>query len=652
MRHLLILIWALLAPTFASAQSEAEVGALLSQALEAADKEDWQRAERLVGRIPDPSAEVLLEWTRLRAGEGEFEDYQAFLQSNADWPGLQLLRRRGEASIQPFFRASTVIDYFKEIPPQSGTGSLRLAEALISTGRPQATEAEAKRAWTEMTLTLEEERAIAAAYPVVVSDFSRTRLNNLLWRGQINTARRMLSRVDDGYRRLAEARIALQTEANGVDAIIGKVPETWADHPGLLYDRFQWRIKKGRWDDAQAFILEVAQTGTKLGQPDKWSNRRRGFARRAMRAGDFNDAYLIATRHELRQGSHYADLEWLAGYIKLTKQNQPGIALGHFTRFDAAVASPISKARAGYWLGRTYEALGDTAKAAMAYEAGAEHQTAYYGQLSAERVGLESDPDLVGSGPSVEDWRKSEFIKRPVVRAAILLSHADDKILMRRFLAHLAETLPEKEIAQLGNMALEMDQPFVALGVAKQAALRGIVQPKIYFPVTDLAKSSGALPPEIVMSIARRESELRVDAASPAGALGLMQLMPGTARDVSNELGVEYSKSKLTEDWRYNAALGTKYLADLFRKYEGSYILAFAAYNAGPNRVDGWIEQYGDPRDPNVDAIDWVEGIPFRETRNYVMRVVESLHVYRARLSGQSPFNQISQDLKIGLGAF
>jgi len=652
MRVVLAFIWLFLSPIMAFAQSEAQSGALLAQALEAAEDGKWRDAELLVSRIPDPSAAILLEWTRLRDGAGEFEEYQAFLKNHPDWPGLQLLRRRGEASIPPFYRASSVRAYFEAVQPQSGIGALRLAQALVSQDLPKAAEEEAIRAWTGMSLTIDEERGLAAAFPIVVRDYSRTRLNNLLWRGRVTEARRMLSRVDDGYRRLAEARIALQTEASGVDTIIGRVPEQWADHPGLLFDRFQWRIKKGRWDDAQAFILEVANSGAKLGEPDRWSNRRRGFARRAMRAGDYEDAYQIATQHGLSEGSHYADLEWLAGYIMLTKLDRPSVALAHFNRFDAAVASPISQARAGYWLGRTYEALGDTKNAAEFYEAGAAHQTAYYGQLSAERIGQESDPTLIGSGPDVLDWRKSSFVNRSVIQAAILLSHADDKVQMRRFLAHLAETLPEAEIAQMADMALELDQPFVALGIAKQAALRGIVLPKPYFPVTDLAKTSGPLPPEIVMAIARRESELRVDAASPAGALGLMQLMPGTAREVSRDLGVAYSKGKLTADWRYNAALGTKYLADLFQKYEGSFVLAFAAYNAGPGRVDGWIEEYGDPRDPGVDAIDWVEGIPFRETRNYVMRVVESLHVYRARLTGQSPFIQISQDLKVGMGAF
>ncbi|MEM9715459.1 MAG: lytic transglycosylase domain-containing protein [Pseudomonadota bacterium] len=649
-RVLLILSLFLASP--ALAQTEAENGALLSRALEATRSSDWDRAALLADRIADPSAALLVEWSRLRAGDGPFDAYQRFLSDHGDWPGLKLLRRKGEEKIPPFYRATEVIAYFEKQPPQTGTGSLRLAEALQTLGQPQAAQTEIARAWSDLSLTQVEERSIAAAYPNVVRNFHRTRLNNLLWRGRLSEAERMLSRVDDGYRKLAEARMGLQREQAGVDALIGAVPAAWQDHPGLRYDRFQWRIDKGRWDEAQAFLVETARAGADLGQPDRWSNRRRGFARRAMREGSFQDAYLIATQHGLTEGSHYADLEWIAGYIALEKLNQPSLAIGHFSRFNLAVASPISKGRAGYWLGRTYEALGQSDQAEQFFREGARHQTSYYGQLAAERVGVASDPSLKGRGDNTPDWRRAAFVKRDVVQAGILLSYADEPVLMRRFFAHLAETLPEVEIAQLADLALELDQPFVALGVAKQAALRGIVLPRPYFPVTDLARASGSLPPEVVMAIARRESELRVDAASPAGALGLMQLMPGTAREVSRDLGVAYSKGKLTTDWRYNAALGSTYLAEMLRRYDGSYLLAFVAYNAGPGRADQWIQTYGDPRSPNVDAVDWVEKIPFRETRNYVMRVTESLHVYRSRLGNTAPPWQISQDLKEGIGAF
>ncbi|MEM9852754.1 MAG: lytic transglycosylase domain-containing protein, partial [Pseudomonadota bacterium] len=262
-------------------------------------------------------------------------------------------------------------------------------------------------------------------------------------------------------------------------------------------------------------------------------------------------------------------------------------------------------------------------------------------------IGADPDPRLTGAGTGA-DWRSADFARHPVVRAGVLFHQADEQNLMRWFFSHMAETLSESETAGLATLALELDRPFVALGVAKEAAKRGFVLPDSYFPVTELATYSADVDPELAMSIARRESELNPEAISPAGARGLMQVMPGTARQVADEIGMEYSKNRLTTDWRYNATLGTAYLGGLLELYDGSYLLAFVAYNAGPLRADQWITRFGDPRDSLVDQVDWIEHIPFRETRNYVMRVMESLHVYRARLRGVSEPIRLSQDLSRG----
>ena len=281
------------------------------------------------------------------------------------------------------------------------------------------------------------------------------------------------------------------------------------------------------------------------------------------------------------------------------------------------------------------------------YPLAAQYQTSFYGQLAAEKIGFTSDKTLA-EGQEVGDWRSAEFTKTSPVRAGILLHYADEQNLMRWFFTHVAEELTETQSVQLAEIALELDRPFVALGVAKEAAKNGFVIPKSYFPVTDLATYSVDVDPEVAMSIARRESELNPEAVSPAGARGLMQIMPGTARQVADNIGADYSKSRLTSDWRYNAKLGTAYLGGLLEQYDGSYILAFAGYNAGPHRANQWISRFGDPRDAIVDQVDWIEHIPFRETRNYVMRVMESLHVYRARLSGETVPLQLSSDLSRG----
>lgn len=366
-----------------------------------------------------------------------------------------------------------------------------------------------------------------------------------------------------------------------------------------------------------------------------------------MRAGNTDLAYWLASQHDLKTGSNYADLEWLSGYISLTQMDAPKQALAHFKSFRDAVKSPISLGRAGYWLGRVYEKLGQFDDAAKAYALGAKYQTSFYGQLSAEKLGSEPDTTLSGK-ENIVDWRQADFLKTAPIRAGVLFHYADDPARMRWFFSHVAEKLDRTGLNQLADLALELDRPNVALAVAKQAARRGIILPKSYFPVTELATYSVDVPPEIAMSIARRESELSPTAISPAGARGLMQVMPATARKVAKDIGVSYSKARLTSDWRYNAQLGTAYLGGLLEIFEGSYILAFAGYNAGPHRAEAWIEEFGDPRDSLVDQVNWIEHIPYRETRNYVMRVMESLHVYRARLKGKTPPLQLTLDLTRG----
>ncbi len=635
------------APVSVFSKSQEENGDLLSSALAAMAQKDWVTAGHLAAQISDPVASDLVVWERLRQSEGSWDEYEKFLAGHADWPGLARLRRAGEEVIPRDHDPASVRRFFEGNPPQTGTGSLRLAEALQSQGRTADARAEVIRAWRDMSLQPHEEAELLDRFGGVLSRYHQDRLDNLLWDGQTRAAERILGLVTDPQARLAKARIGLQRAVKGVDGLINSVPKSFSDDPGLAFDRFMWRVKKERWDEAEALLLERSGTVESLGRPESWSNRRRGFARRAMRAGDANLAYLLASQHGLTSGENYADLEWLSGYIALTYLKSPEQALTHFTRFQNAVDSPISLGRAGYWVGRAYEALGQGKEAIQAYKLGAGFQTSFYGQLAAERIDVSSDASLTGKA-DFPNWRKAGFVSSGPIRAALLLNHAQEQQMMRWFFTHVAETLDQTGLLQLSQLALELDRPHVALGVAKEAAKRGIVLPESYFPVTDLATYSVDVDPEVAMSIARRESELNEAAVSPAGAQGLMQIMPGTARDVSRDLGIEYSKARLTSDWRYNARLGTAYLGSLLKLYDGSYLLAFAAYNAGPNRVAEWIEEYGDPRDSVIDKVNWVEHIPYRETRDYVMRVMESLHVYRARLSGRAQPLRITQDMSRG----
>jgi len=631
----------------AFAQSEEENGAFLAAALEAADKDQWAVAFQHSSRINDPVANDIILWRKLRKGRGAWDEYTDFLARNSDWPGISGLRSRGEGAMPANHTPAEVIAYFKIQIPQTGVGAVRLAEALTALGQENAAHSEVIRVWREYSLTSSVQKTLLSRYKDILKDHHTVRLDMLLWRNLKKQSAAMYPLVSDGYVKLAKARLGLRARVKGVDGLINAVPEELQNDAGLVYERFNWRARKDRRLDALELLRERSTSAASLGQPERWAGRRRSYARRAMRDGDNALAYELASRHFLTSGSNYADLEWLSGFIALRKLNDPVQALKHFRDFRAAIATPISYGRAGYWIGRAFEAAGDKESAQIAYEFAAQYQTSFYGQLAAENAGVAPDKSLNGR-EKFPDWRQAEFINGTPMRAAILLHYAGETAMSERFFIQTAEYSDRTGLQQLADLAMELGKPSIALRVSKQAAKQGHVLPRTYFPLTDLAKFESDLAPEIAMSIARRESELNDVVVSPAGALGLMQIMPATARSVAKVLGVPYSKGRLTSDWKYNAALGSAYLAQQLKDFDGSYILAFAAYNAGPHRSRRWMEAFGDPRKNNVDQVDWIEHIPFRETRNYVMRVIESLHVYRARIKGRVQPLRIGKDLRKG----
>lgn len=625
------------------AQDKAAAGAMIS-AMQSVETRDWVKA----GTLAAPAGQVgkdIIEWHRLRSATGTFAEYQSFIARRPDWPGMTYLKKAGEASIPKDADPKQVIDYFVGQDPQTGVGALRLAAALQQVGAGDLAAAAVVKAWRELSLTQAEEGAFLSQYSKTLAPHHSARQDALLWRDRATEAERMQALVDSGTAKLAAARIALIRKDDGVDALIAAVPSTMSDDPGLAYARFQWRDSKGRINDATALMQERSASKESLGQPEAWSNRRRDLARQLMRDGKAKEAYQLASRHYLTEGDDYSDLEWLSGFIALTDLKDPETALKHFRHLRIAVATPISLGRAGYWEGRAYEATGRTEDARAAYAFGGEFQSSYYGLLAAEKAGLPMDADLLGK-EAYADWRSASFVKSSVFQAAMLLRAADQPLLFTRFLRHLAESLTPSEQGQLAEMALQLDQPYAAVYLAKYAADGGVVHMRPYFPLPEIAKNKFSVPTELALSIARRESEFYSQATSPAGARGLMQVMPGTAKIMAAKLGMTYEAGRLTSDPGYNTTIGSAYLAELISEFGPAYALVAAGYNAGPGRPRSWIQTYGDPRDPAVDAVDWVEHIPFNETRNYVMRVMESVVIYRARLTGQTGPIRLSEELK------
>jgi soluble lytic murein transglycosylase len=612
-------------------------------ALELATKQDWDGA---LAVAPSGVGRDVIEWQRLRAGDGRLGEYEDFLQRRPDWPGLPLLREKGEEAVARSTDPARVIAWFDAGPPETGKGAIAYVSALLAAGRAADAETEAMRAWPTLPFAPEEEQALIDLAPEAVSFVHELRLENLLWEGRRSEAERMLKRVPEDLRALARARLALQAQSKGVTGLIEAVPKAKTSDAGLAYDRFIWRMKKDLYDEATELILERSKSAESLGRPEAWAERRAILARYLMRNGRAKEAYRVAAHHHLQPdsgASAYADLEFLSGFIALRRLNDPETALKHFKHLLAGVSTPISLARAQYWIGRAEEAAGQDGSAS--YKAAAKHQTAFYGLLAAERLGLSLDERLLAK-PKTPDWRGAGYTKSSVLAASQLLLKAGDRTLAKRFLLHLAESQDETGLAQMADMTLDWGEPHLAVLIAKQAAERGLILPHAYYPVPDFVPDGLQVSRALALSISRRESEFDPAARSSADARGLMQVLPGTAKHMADKLGKPFDAAKLLTDPAYNVTMGSAYLAEMVEKFGPSIALVASGYNAGPRRPERWMTEFGDPRRPDVDVVDWIETIPFAETRTYVMRVAEGVVIYRAKLKGAVGPVRITEELK------
>ncbi|MEM6974175.1 MAG: lytic transglycosylase domain-containing protein [Pseudomonadota bacterium] len=472
----------------------------------------------------------------------------------------------------------------------------------------------------------------------------------VLWRklragaGTIAEYQSFVARRSDwpGQDQLRRAVLGERSGPTGLRQMTGPALQRWR--------RFDRLYDNRDWDEAEVYLAEISTSAANLGDPGRYARQRLVLARRAAREGRGNLAYRLAANGFTTPDDGYnnADLQWVAGWVALRLLGDPAIALRHFEAFAPLVDTPISNGRAGYWIGRAHEAMGNAQAAETAYKSAARYQTSYYGQLAAARIDAPGDGGLLGT--ALPDWRSARGLAGDAVRMAAIIHYAGENSLAWQSFRHLGETLDGRDtLGAAASMALAMDAPHFAVRLAKQAAGRGHILMDAYYPITDLARAADRVEPAMAMSIARQETELNPRAISRVGARGLMQLMPATAKKVAGWLDMPYEPARLLADWRYNATLGQTYLARRIGQFQGSYVLAAASYNAGKGRVDRWVVAYGHPLRGEIDIVDWIEMIPFSETRNYVQRVMEGLYVYRTRLTGQAGPMSIEQDLARGM---
>jgi soluble lytic murein transglycosylase len=626
---------------------------IYKEAFRLAATKRFKRARAKAKAAENPLPAKILLWLELiEPGDGgNFRDAKAFFETNPDWPGQRALQGRVELSMPKDLPDETIQDWFEKRSSVTSEGAMLHAAALLRAGQRGRATTLLRRSWIERSFDKKSERAFRKRFAKMIRpEDNLARLERLLWAKQFRAARRQAARMGKSYPALAEARYQLSRRLPGVDWAIRQVSKHLRDDPGLIYERANWRKRKRRYEG----VIELLDPpNPDAPRADIWWPLRHWAAREALRRGDTEVAYRIASAHGLDSGLGFAEGEWLAGWIALRFLDRRLTAYRHFARLNGGVVSPISLGRSGFWAGEAARAMDAHAtdswphaeeaqwyQAALDwYDQAAEYKTTFYGQVARYRLGRAPIGDLPSSG-KVSDEDRGAFDRLEIVRVVRLLGELEQDKLKKRFLLRLRATAKTAaDYALVAELAHDEERPDISVRVAKSARRDGHLLPSQLYPSLTLPKGDK---PEaaLVLALIRQESAFYPEAVSRAGARGLMQLMPATAKRVARGLKIKYNREKLTQNPRFNLRLGRAYLADLTDRYDGSYILALAAYNAGPARADRWIRNFGDPRSGDVDSVDWIESIPLNETRNYVQRVLESLIVYRQHFDTGLPASE------------
>ncbi len=609
-------------------------------ALAAAQSGNWPGAYASAAAVGDPLPLKIVRWFDYsRAGAGwRFADVAKFIEKNPDWPRQKALRRHAEEALTGESDA-TAAEWFRRHPPVSGGGEVRAAEILLSSGNLEGGAAALRAAWVDADFGPDDEKAVLTRHGASIRpEDDQRRLDRLLWEGQQEAARRMLPLVPSDWQRWAEARLALAALAPNAEFLIARVPQPLRSDPGVIYDELRWRARKGMVDAAAQILLSHAGDPVR---PAAWWVERQGIARRVLATGNAELAYRIAEQHGAIDGRAYSEAEFLLGYIALRYLKNPADAFDHFSRILTWVNTPYAKARAGYWGGRAAAAQDKPELAARWYAAAAGHTVTFYGQLAAHQLGDDAPPRPAPE-PVPDADELARFNRNELVRATRILLDLGYRDQGKAFLLSLADnaTTPT-QFAMLANLPEASGRIDLAVAVAKRAIDAGTPLMIHGYPVTSLP-SGGNAEHSLLLAITRQESAFDREAVSRAGARGLMQLMPATASDVARTMRLPFSTERLTSDGAYNVLLGRAYIEKMIDDFGGSYVLAVAAYNAGPGRVRQWLRDYGDPRGGDIDMVDWIENIPVSETRNYVHHVLENLQIYRGQAGRKSAFSLAS----------
>jgi soluble lytic murein transglycosylase len=620
----------------------------LRHVLEAAKLGDAARVRTYMSQLSDPMARKIALWAEIEANPDgmSYAELDGARRDLAGWPGAA----RREAATEKVLEgggltAQGVIAWFAGADPTTGEGAMALASAYQSTGEPAKAADVIRKVWRSRPFEAALQTQMLTRFGgLLTPDDHAAREDMLLYGAQGPAAHDLLPLLADDQRALAQARMAIR--GGGGDAAIASLPPTVRNAPGLYYELALAAQRRGDTRTALSYVPHLTSALPDDDAQSRMWRLRKPLMIAALQAGDTQGAYRAAADTGLDHGADAAEAEFYAGWLALTRMHDPKLADAHFAILQRVGASPITLSRALYWRGRAAEAEGDAVNAQLFYSAGALYQTAFYGQLAAAKAGVTTIN--IGTDPEITAADRARFEDREPVRAARMMEDIGAKDSFTSFVLALAVTLPSAtEAAQLVDLTRGYGEQFISMKVVRIAAQHGYILPIRGYPMRTPPSVSGAPEPAFVLGITRQESGFDPAIRSGAGAQGMMQLMPATAATLARRLGYPYGSGHLT-DADYNMTLGSSYLGQLVQQFEGSYVMAAAAYNAGPGRPTSWANTCGDPRSPSVDPVDFIECIPFTETHDYIMRVLEATQVYRARLQGGTARLTLATDLRRG----
>ena len=609
---------------------------IAKKSIQAMEKSQWTTALKNSKNAKDKSIYNFIQWRHLltTGNQATFYDYMTFIQNNKDYPRISRIKYLAEQKLSTDkISPKKIINWFGVDEPLSGYGMLVLGESFIQTGDSEKGIALIKRGWITAELSRASMKSLSKKYRKYLDSKDYiNRADYLAWENKYWDLKRMLPYLPKDYQLLYTARQILMSKSYGVDQAIKNVPQKFKNDAGLNHDRLKWRRKRGRIDSSLEILFSIKNNKDYLVRPDKWWVERAIMTRALIYKNKYETAYKVASQHSLDKGSEFAEAEWLSGWIALSFLNDPILAVDHFNNFYQNVSYPISLARGAYWLGRSYEKIGDKRQSEDWYREATKYLTTYYGQLAFLKINPSQNFELEEQANVKDEYRKY-FYNKELVKITHLLNELNKDKYTKNILRHLAnDNIASGSEILAAELATNISRYDFAIQVSKLASYEKRFHNTFNYPIISVPQYvNGRKIPEtaFILSLIRQESEFDMRANSHVGAQGLMQIMPYTAKLVAKQAKLPYSKSRLTSDPEYNINLGSHYIAGLILQYDGAYPFATAAYNAGPKRVKHWKKINKDPQKKQIDFVDWVELIPFKETRNYVQRVMENYNVYR-----------------------